>query len=114
MKNMGVMGASPAKTKLPSLCLMKNMREQSEQSEPPARTVLPAVPPPKNMREQSEQCWCRKPNSPEILRPCFAVYPRKTKIGDNKELRPGVYFHGLHQSKGSEEATPVDQCVNTG
>jgi putative DNA primase/helicase len=48
---------------------------------------------------------------PEIQRPCFAVYARKTKIGDNKELRPGVYFHGLNQSKGSEEATPVDQWI---
>ncbi|MBV7480345.1 DUF927 domain-containing protein [Pseudomonas sp. PDM31] len=48
---------------------------------------------------------------PEIRRPCFGVYARKTRISDEKELHPGVYFHGLRQSKSSAEATPFDQWI---
>jgi putative DNA primase/helicase len=39
------------------------------------------------------------------------MYAKKTRISDDKELRPGVYFHGLHQSKGSADATLIDQWI---
>jgi len=48
--------------------------------------------------------------APPIERSCFRVYDSALKTQDGKNLRPGVYFHGVRQSKNGAP-TEYDQWI---
>lgn len=65
---------------------------------PVLKPVSPANTPPENITE------------PSIDRPCFATHDDWFAI-DGKRYRPGLYWHGWNDPKGSAEAAPVDQWI---
>lgn len=61
--------------------------------------------------ESAEQAVPLVPSVPMNERPRFAVYDDWAVLDTGQKLRPGVWHHGIKQSKGDSEPLPVDMWI---